>query len=205
MQRWRGGTGFSLIELALCLSILLIIIPTMVPVFEAFLGDIHEQALRQRILELRRALQVFYLEHARYPGQIFDHYGNNVDFTDDGRSELVNGIHNGFGSYPPNRRTYLPRLPEDPITNKTDWTLLPMDNDGDGIFNEDPEEATTGTYLTGFQTYSAIPSRMYRALTSTTIALDDFIQFDNDHDGKIDEDPIDVGDVRSRATGYESL
>ena len=203
MKKYSTARAFSLIELALALTILLIIIPSMLPVYESFMKDIKEQALKQRILEVRRALQVFYMEHDRYPHQIYDQFSNDVDFIVDKRSELVNGIHNGQDSYPPRRRTYITRLPTDPITERVDWVLIPMDNDLDGTFNEDPIEVTTGTYL---GEYDKIPSRMYRGMTTGTVAPNDgFIKTDNDRDGQVDEDPIDVGDIRSRAPGYENL
>jgi len=194
--------AFSLIELALALTILLIIIPSMLPVYESFIADIEEQALKQRILEIRRAMQVFYMENQRYPNELSDQFGNTVDFFDDTRSELVNGIHNGSDSYPSNRRTYITRLPDDPISGRVDWMLIPMDNDLDHVFNEDPAEVKTGTYLGN---YTVVPDRMYRGLNEGKIAEDDFIRTDNDGDGLYDEDPVDVGDIRSRAAGYENL
>lgn len=201
--KYLAARGFSLIELALALTILLIIIPSMLPVYESFVKDIEEQALKQRILEVRRAMQVFYMEHGRYPHQIYDQFSNDVDFIVDKRSELVNGIHNGRDSYPANRRTYITKLPKDPMTGRVDWLLIPMDNDLDGVFNEDPIEVTTGTYLGN---YDVMPARMYRGMTTGTVAPNDgFIRNDDDRDGRVDEDPIDVGDIRSRAPGFENL
>ena len=89
------------------------------------------------------------------------------------------------------------------MTGRVDWLLIPMDNDLDGVFNEDPIEVTTGTYLGD---YDVMPARMYRGMTTGTVAPNDgFIRNDDDRDGRVDEDPIDVGDIRSRAPGFENL
>jgi prepilin-type N-terminal cleavage/methylation domain-containing protein len=204
--------GFSLIELALALTILLIIIPTMIPIVENFMGDIQEQSLKQRILDIRRALQSFYLENGIYPNQLFDEFGNNVDFLHDDASELVNGTHNGYGTYPVNRRTYITGLPSDPITLHTDWNLIPIDNDLDGNINEDPKHFIFDTYMSHYsdmppstKMLKGVPQELYRGITTGTVRVGRFEVGDDDGDGRIDEDPIDVGDIKSRAAGFESL
>ncbi len=190
--------AFSLIEMMVALSILLILIPAMLPIYSSYMEDIKEQALKERLLEIRRALHVFYMEHGRYPYQLFDEYGNNVDFLDPTKNELINGVHDGYGSYPPRRRRYLSELPVDPMSGKRDWLLVPVDNDSDGVYNEDPVEVTASTRL------STAVARPMTAAADAARESWNFYRIDNDGDGRIDEDPIDVGDVRSRTPGYEN-
>lgn len=172
----------------MALVILLVIIPTVVPIYDAFLSDSKEHALKERLAQIRRAIAAFRMENGRYPYQLYDHFGNSVDFLDDSRSELTQGVHDGPQSYPLGRRMYLHKLPVDPITGKANWKLIGVDNDGDGAFNEDPIEVTTSTHrLLGVQ----------RALGQKIISPLNFVAFDGDGDGLIDEDPIDVMDVRS--------
>lgn len=180
----------------MALIILLVLIPSVIPIYDAFLSDSKEEALRSRLATVRRAIISFKLEHGRYPYQIFDHYGNNVDFLDNRFSELTQGVHNGFGSYPLGRRIYLDRLPLDPFTERVDWKLLGVDNDGDGAFNEDPVEVTTSTHRT---------FAMTRGLDDGLISPQNFLAFDNDGDGLTDEDPVDVYDIRSRSKDYSDL
>ena len=172
------NSGFSLIELALALTILLIIIPSMMPVVENFMGDIQEQSLKQRILDIRRALQSFYMENGIYPNQLFDEYGNNVDFLNDSAAELVNGTHNGYGTYPVNRRTYITGLPADPFTLHKDWALIPIDNDLDGNINEDPKHFIFDSYMSHYADkppstlLGSVPSELYRGLTTGTARIE---------------------------------
>jgi hypothetical protein len=160
-------------------------------------NDSKEEALKERLGQVRRAIVAFKLENGRFPYQIFDHYGNSVDFLNENFSELTQGVHNGFGVYPDGRRIYLERLPVDPFTEKPDWKLLGVDNDGDGAFNEDAIEVTTSTHRTFGVT---------RALDSpAVISPINFIPFDSDGDGLVDEDPVDVYDIRSRHPEYGDL
>lgn len=192
-RRARGA--FSLAELVMALAILLVLIPSVIPIYDAFLSDSKEESLRTRLASMRRAIVTFQLENGRYPYQLFDHFGNNVDILDDQVSELTQGPHDGFASYPPGRRIYLERIPVDPFTKKADWELIGVDNDGDGAFNEDPIDITTSTHRSVAVT---------RALGEKILAPLGYAVFDNDLDGRVDEDPIDVMDVRSRDPRYAS-
>lgn len=192
----RERAGFSLTELIMALVILLVLIPSVIPIYDAFLSDSKEEALQARLGTVRRAIVAFKLEQGRYPYQIFDHFGNNVDFLDYRDSELTQGIHDGFGSYSLGRRIYLDRLPVDPFTERVDWKLLGVDNDGDGAFNEDPIEVTTSTHRT---------LAMTRGLGEGLISPLNYLAFDNDGDGIVDEDPVDVYDIRSRSKDFSDL
>lgn len=192
------SAGFSLTELIMALVILLILIPSVIPIYDSFVNDSKEEALKERLGQVRRAIVAFKLENGRYPYQIFDHYGNNVDFLNEDYSELTQGIHNGADSYPEGRRIYLDRLPVDPFTEKANWKLLGVDNDGDGSFNEDPIEVTTSTHWTMGAT------RAFGGLSEVPSSLE-YIPDDSDQDGLVDEDPVDVYDIRSRHPEYGDL
>lgn len=196
-ERSLPSQGFTLTELIMALVILLVIIPTVVPIYDAFLADSKEEALKERLAQIRRAIVAFKLENGRYPYQVYDHFGNNVDFLDDDVSELTQGVHDGSGgSYPLKRRIYLHHLPVDPFTEKANWRLIGVDNDGDGAFNEDPIEVTTSTHRV---------HAVMRGLGEGILSPLNFVALDDDGDGLVDEDPIDVMDVRSRSAKYADL
>ncbi len=191
-----ANRGFSLTELILALVILLIIIPQVIPLYDAFLEDSKEESLRSRIGQFRRSLTVFQQENGRFPFQLSDQYGNSTDFLDNRFSELTNGVHNAFGKYAPGRRIYMEAIPVDPITGLKDWKLVGVDNDGDDAFNEDSIEVTTSTHRL---------SGVVRGLTTGVVDPQNFVANDDDNDGLVDEDPVDVYDVRSRARGYSDI
>ena len=107
----KAGLGFSLVELVVALVILLVLIPSALPLYDRFFNEAREEALRQRLQQMRRAISIFRLENGRYPNRLYDSFGNNVDFLDSLRSELVQGVHGGPSKYPLKRRTYLVQAP----------------------------------------------------------------------------------------------
>lgn len=190
----RGG--FSLTELIMALVILLILIPSVVPIYDAFLQDSKEESLKARLEQVRRAIIAFKIENGRYPYQVYDQYGNNVDFLNNRLSELTQGVHDGRGTYPLGRRIYLDRLPIDPITEQVNWRLIGVDNDGDGSFNEDGVESIASTHRTTATT---------RTLGGNHFSPSQPMPIDNDNDGLVDEDPVDVYDIRSRSRRFSDL
>lgn len=118
--------GFSLVEVVVTLVIVMILIPLSVPVYEKFARDIDEEALQQRLLEMRRAVRQFYQDHKRFPYFYEDHFGNSVYILANDQSELVTGVHDGpNGHFPRGRRRYLSEIPVDPITGIADWKPIP--------------------------------------------------------------------------------
>jgi len=184
---WRRTTGFSLVEVVVALSIMLILLPLSSPLYEYFLRDMKEAALKQRLAQVRRAIRLFYEDNRRFPNMLFDQYGNQVDFLDSNYSELVQGVHDGAGHYPVNRRRYLAEFPVDPFTERADWNLVRAEAPGDALTSRRAIQTATSTRLRSFVT---------RGVTSGTIRM-----LDN-----IDEvgGQVAVADVRSRTPGYES-
>lgn len=187
-----AARAFSLIELVVSLVILLILLPTAIPLYDRFLGDARDEALRQRLSEIRRALSTFRMENGRYPNWLYDSYGNNVDFLDSERSELVQGVHSGAGKYPSKRRIYLAEIPADPITEKKDWELIIT-------MNEDLAALQSTGGLRTTTENSRRPG--WKKVGSSWIApapvVNPTVQRPVPTSG--------VSDIRSRATGYQEM
>lgn len=183
-RRLRGAPrpGFSLVEILIALGIVLILTGLVAGVYQTPLEDAKVQVLQANLRAMRRALRDFYNDHGRYPYNGQDNFGNVVAFLDPNTSELVNGVHDDLGHYPAKRTRYLYSIPVDPTL--TDpialWQLISFDNDGDG---------------------SCI------TIPTTNCDEDPFGGGDQDipPDGKIDEDPPDVRDIRSYNPDYEHL
>ncbi|MBI4865169.1 MAG: type II secretion system protein [Candidatus Riflebacteria bacterium] len=181
------GIGFSLVEVVVALAIMLILLPLATPLYQYFLKDIREEALRQRLSQVRRAIRLFYQDHQRFPNMLFDHYGNQVDFLDSNYSELVQGVHDGLGRYPQNRRRYLAEIPYDPFSNRIDWSLVRADRTADLTTSKRAmQTATTTRQLVSVR----------RGITTGTLQYLDNIQ----EVGGL----VAVMDVKSRTPGYES-
>jgi len=179
------GAGFSLMEVVVAMTIMLILLPLATPVYESFMKDLTEQSLRERLHEFRRALRIFYQDHKRYPYLIQDHFGNNVSLLEDDRSELVQGVHEGERSYPANPRRYLESIPIDPFSDRKDWQLVPA--------APRPAIATSQTPLPTTSSTRQL-SAASRAITSGAVRIVDNI---------VPVEQIQVYDIRSRSPGYE--
>ena len=133
-------SGFSLIELLIALGILLILTGLISGVFTAPIEDAKIQVLEANLRSIRRSVRDFYNDHGRFPYNGQDEFGNVIAFLDPTTSELVNGVHDGLGSYQSRRAKYLLSIPMDPtLTDPLPlWRILPFDNDGDGLDDEDP-------------------------------------------------------------------
>ncbi len=181
-------------ELIVAMVILVILLPSAIPLYERFLADAKEEALRQRLNEVRRAITAFRMEHGRYPNRLFDSFGNNVDFLDNDKSELVQGVHDGPGTYPLNRRTFLPEIPEDPFSEQLDWDLVIMQNE-----NIAERQSSSGLRITTERS-----RRVGWSLNSSTnkwvappAVVNPYVPRAVSGSG--------IGDVRSRTSGYEEL
>lgn len=187
-------SGFSLTELVVALVILLILLPTAVPLYDRYLGDAREEALKQRLREIRRALSTFRLENGRYPNWLFDGFGNNVDFMDNQKSELIQGVHSGPSAYPTVRRRYLPELPADPLTGKVDWELVILSNENVAT-SQSAGSYRTDTASTTRRGWTQDPTT--KKWTPPPAVVNPFVPRAVPTSG--------VGDVRSRASGYQDL
>jgi general secretion pathway protein G len=95
----RGERGFTLLELAIVMTIIIILATIGVARYEQALVQAHEAALRQDLAEMRKAIQNYTLDKEAAP--------NSLD-------DLVNA-------------QYIREVPTDPITHQKDWTIVNCD------------------------------------------------------------------------------
>ena len=102
-RRWlRGSGGFTLIELIVVLSLVVILASIGLMAYTSSVQRGREAVLREELYRMRDAIDQFYVDKGKYPAEL---------------SELVSG-------------GYLRAIPADPITGKTDsWQLVPAEPD----------------------------------------------------------------------------
>lgn len=184
----KRSVGFSLVEVVVALTIMILLLPLATPLYRAFFQDVREEALRGRLNMMRRAVRLFYEDHRRFPNMMFDQYGNQCDILDNRFSELVQGVHDGpGGKYPVGRRRYLAEIPLDPFSEQADWALIPAEISTDPMASRRPLQTATSTRQL---------SAMKRGITSGTIQVLDNVQ----EIGGL----VTVMDIRSRTAGYEN-
>jgi general secretion pathway protein G len=99
-QRARGSRGFTLLELMIVISIILILVSIAVPNFSASLKRSREAVLRQNLFTLRDLISQYTLDKQKAPQALDD---------------LV-------------QANYLKQIPRDPMTNEADWQVEQMDD-----------------------------------------------------------------------------
>jgi general secretion pathway protein G len=111
-RRSRRQRGFTLIELMIVISIILILISTAIPMYQASLIRARESVLRQNLFTLRSVVDQYSMDKEKAPQSL-------QDLVDAG---------------------YLKQIPMDPMTNSRDtWqtvqedTLVSVDQDQPGI------------------------------------------------------------------------
>jgi general secretion pathway protein G len=96
--RFRRETGFTLIELLIVMTIIGILASIAVPSYQRSTIKARESVLLEDLYQMRRAIDSFYADTARYPSSL---------------EELV-------------ERKYLRGLPRDPFTGEMDsWRTVP--------------------------------------------------------------------------------
>jgi general secretion pathway protein G len=95
-RRWRG---FTLLELMIVISMLMILMAIAVPVYQQHVVQAREAVLRQNLFQLNSVIEQYRLDKQQSPQSLDD---------------LVTA-------------GYLHQLPIDPMTNKSDWTTDPED------------------------------------------------------------------------------
>jgi len=105
----RSRRGFTLIEVLIVMSIVGILAAIAVPSFKRHTIKARETVLMEDLFQMRRAIDAFYADHAKYP---------------DGLIELIDG-------------RYLRAIPKDPFTNSSDsWDMLPPEPSLEGDLPE---------------------------------------------------------------------
>ncbi len=97
--------GFTLIELLIVLTIIGILASIGVPSYQRHVIKAREAVLMEDLYQMRRAIDAYFADHARYP---------------DSLEELVSS-------------RYLRTLPRDPWTNSdSTWETIPPESTGEG-------------------------------------------------------------------------
>ncbi|HEX8925435.1 MAG TPA: prepilin-type N-terminal cleavage/methylation domain-containing protein [Terriglobales bacterium] len=126
IRRSRGTRGFTLIELMIVLSIMIILMGIAIPNYQRSILHARETVLRNDLYTLRSAIDQYTLDKQKAPQSL---------------SDLVSA-------------GYLKQLPKDPMTNSNDtWTvdqedsLMAVDQTEPGIV--DVHSGSTGTASDG--------------------------------------------------------
>jgi len=121
----RQDQGWTLIELLVVLSLILVLASMALTQYRNSITTAREAALRSDLFLMRDAIDQYYADKARYPESL---------------DTLVSDH-------------YLRGIPEDPITNATDWQTIPADAEPGsltataGIF--DVRSSAPGTAIDG--------------------------------------------------------
>ncbi len=112
LARRRNQRGFTLIELMIVISIMLILISTAIPLYQASIRNAREAVLRQNLFTLR---------------SVIDQYSEDKEKAPQSLQDLIDA-------------GYLKQIPMDPMTNSRDtWqtvqedVLLSVDQSAPGI------------------------------------------------------------------------
>lgn len=119
---WRRQGGFSLVELIVAITILLVLTTMALPLARIAVQRQKEQELRYDLREMRAAIDRYKDAADRGAFQVelgTDGYPPNLD-------ALVKGIEANGKTY-----RFLRRIPVDPMTGSTDWGLRSTEDDPD--------------------------------------------------------------------------
>ncbi len=102
MARFRGkrGRGFTLIELMIVISMMMILIAIAIPAYRNSIVRAKEGVLKQNLFTLRSLISQYTLDKQKAPESLDD---------------LVSG-------------GYIKQIPDDPMTAKADWTVVQEDD-----------------------------------------------------------------------------
>jgi general secretion pathway protein G len=123
--------GFTLLELMIVLSIIMIIMAIAVPRYNQTIVQARESVLRSNLNTLRNVIQQYTLDKQKAPQSLDD---------------LV-------------QAGYLRQIPMDPMTHQTDWevvqedTMLAVDQQDPGITDVHSASSGTGTDGTAYSTW----------------------------------------------------
>jgi general secretion pathway protein G len=133
-KRARGSRGFTLIELMIVVSILLILISIAVPQYRSAVKRARESVLRQDLFTMRSVISSYTLDKQKMPQSVDD---------------LV-------------QANYLKQVPIDPITGEANWTwhtadegtiMSPDEQDQGGIDDVNSSSTDIGTDGVAYSQY----------------------------------------------------
>ena len=108
----RSSRGFTLLELMIVMAVMGILITIAQPSLKSSIIRAREAVLRENLFQLREALDQFYADNGKYPGQL-------ADLTS--QTERSKG--------------YLRGIPKDPFTGAADWITINLDTEDGGVFD----------------------------------------------------------------------
>src|ERR1700722_19555328 len=127
----RRSAGFTLLEMVIVMSIILILMSIALPIYSQSVLRARESVLRQDLFELRSLISQYTLDKQKAPQSLDD---------------LIQG-------------GYLKSLPKDPMTNEANWevvqedVLLSADQQDPGINDVHSASSQTGTDGTAYSTW----------------------------------------------------
>jgi general secretion pathway protein G len=122
--------GFTLLELMIVLAIMGILITLAQPNLKQSIFRAKEAVLRDDLYQIRDALDQYYADNGKYPGQIAD---------------LVNQSEKA--------KSYLRGIPKDPFTGATDWITVALEGEEGGVFDVHSASPLIGTDGTAYNTW----------------------------------------------------
>jgi general secretion pathway protein G len=131
-SRNTNARGFTLIELMIVISMMMILIAIAIPAYRNSILRAREGVLKQNLFTLRTLISQYTLDKQKAPQALND---------------LVSG-------------GYIKQIPNDPMTNQADWTvdqeddtLLSPDEQSGGIDDVHSSSTQTGTDGTVYSTW----------------------------------------------------
>jgi general secretion pathway protein G len=130
--RKKNGRGFTLIELMIVISMMMILIAIAIPAYRQSIVRAREGVLKQNLFTLRTLISQYTLDKQKAPEALDD---------------LVSA-------------GYIKQIPNDPITLKADWTvvqeddtLMSADEESGGIDDVHSSSDQTGSDGTAYSTW----------------------------------------------------
>jgi general secretion pathway protein G len=129
----KRSRGFTLLELMIVISIMLILVTVAVPLYRSSITRARESVLRQNLFTLRSVISQYTLDKQKAPQSLED---------------LI-------------QAGYMKQIPSDPITNQSNWAvdqeestiLSPDEQDQGGINDVHSASTLIGTNGTAYNTW----------------------------------------------------
>ena len=122
--------GFTLLELMIVMTIMGILITIAQPSLKQSIVRAKEAVLREDLFQIRDALDQYYADNGKYPGQLAD---------------LINQSEKA--------KSYLRGIPKDPFTGADDWITIALESEEGGVFDVHSSSTLVGTDGTAYNTW----------------------------------------------------
>ncbi len=125
-----SNRGFTLLELMIVMAIMGILITIAQPSLKQSIVRAREAVLRENLYQIRDALDQYYVDNGKYPGQLTD---------------LINESEKA--------KSYLRGIPKDPFTGAADWITIALESEEGGVFDVHSASPLVGTDGTAYNTW----------------------------------------------------